>query len=114
MASHKLERIESDIIKYLSNILLTETRDELLKTITLTEVEVNKDLSIAKVYFTSISELTHKEVEKEMNEASPFLRGKLAKVLEVRNIPELIFIYDETIEYATKIERIINKIHTEN
>lgn len=114
MASHKIERIESDIIKYLSNILLTETRDELLKTITLTEVEVNKDLSIAKVYFTSISELTHKEVEKEMNEASPFLRGKLAKVLEVRNIPELIFIYDETIEYATKIERIINKIHTEN
>lgn len=114
MASHKIDRIESDIIKYLSNILLTETRDELLKTITLTEVEVNKDLSIAKVYFTSISELTHREIEKEMNEASPFLRGKLAKVLEVRNIPELKFIYDETIEYATKIERIINKIHTEN
>lgn len=114
MASHKIERIESDIIKYLSNILLTETRDELMKSITLTEVEVNKDLSIAKVYFTSISELTHKEVEEEMNEASPFLRGKLAKVLEVRNIPELKFIYDETIEYATKIERIINKIHTEN
>lgn len=114
MASHKIERIESDIIKYLSNILLTETRDELLKTVTLTEVEVNKDLSIAKVYFTSISELTHKEIEKEMNEASPFLRGKLAKVLEVRNIPELKFIYDETIEYATKIERIINKIHNED
>lgn len=114
MASHKIERIESDIIKYLSNILLTETRDELLKTITLTEVEVNKDLSLAKVYFTSISELTHEIIEKEINEASPFLRGKLAKVLEVRNIPELKFIYDETIEYATKIERIINKIHTED
>lgn len=114
MASHKIERIESDIIKYLSNILLTETRDELMKTITLTEVEVNKDLSIAKVYFTSISELTHREIEKEMNEASPFLRGKLAKVLEIRNIPELKFIYDDTIEYATKIERIINKIHTED
>lgn len=114
MASHKIERIESDIIKYLSNILLTETRDELMKTVTLTEVEVNKDLSIAKVYFTSISELTHREIEKEMNEASPFLRGKLAKVLEIRNIPELKFIYDDTIEYATKIERIINKIHTED
>jgi len=111
MANHKLQRIESDIIKYLSNILLTETRDELMKTITLTEVEVNKDLSFAKVYFTSISDLTHKDIEKEMNEAAPFLRGKLAKVLEVRNIPELRFIYDETIEYATKIERIINNIN---
>jgi len=111
MANHKLQRIESDIIKYLSNILLTETRDELMKTITLTEVEVNKDLSLAKIYFTSISDLTHKDIEKEMNEAAPFLRGKLAKVLEVRNIPELRFIYDETIEYATKIERIINNIN---
>lgn len=114
MANHKLQRIESDILKYLSNIILTETRDELLKTITLIEVEVNKDLSLAKVYFTSISDLTHQEIEKEMNEAAPFLRGKLAKVLDVRNIPELRFVYDDTIEYATKIERIISKIHKED
>ena len=114
MASHKLARINSDILKYLSNILLTETRDEFLKTITLTEVEVNKDLSRALIYFTSISDLEHSVCEKELNEASPFLRGKLAKVLEIRNIPELKFVYDETIEYATKIERIISNIHKEN
>lgn len=111
MPSHKIERIASDILKYLSNILLTETNDDLLKSITLTEVKVSKDLSYAKIYFTSIKDMDHKEVEKEMKEASPFLRGKLAKVLEVRNIPELQFVYDETIEYATKIERIITNIN---
>lgn len=111
MANHKLDRIESDIIKYLSNILYTETDDEFLKTITLTEVEVNKDLSLAKVYYTTILDMPHSDADKEMNEAAPFLRGKLAKVLEVRNIPELRFIYDETIEYATNIERIIQEIH---
>ncbi len=111
MASHKIERIASDIIKYLGNIMYTETDDELLKSVTLTAVDVTKDLSYAKVYFTSISELNHKDLEKELNEAAPFLRGKLAKVLEVRNIPELKFIYDESIEYANKIEGIINKIH---
>ena len=114
MANHKIDRINSDIIKYLSNIILTETRDELMKTITLTSSSLNKDLSLAKIYFTSISDLSHKELEKEMNEAAPFLRGKLAKVLEVRNIPELRFIYDETIEYAAKIEKLIDKIHEEN
>ena len=114
MANHKINRINSDIIKYLSSIILTETRDELMKTITLTSSSLNKDLSLAKIYFTSISDLSHKELEKEMNEAAPFLRGKLAKVLEVRNIPELRFIYDETIEYATKIEKLIDKIHEEN
>ncbi len=112
MPSHKIERIASDIIKYLSNILLTETDDELLKSITLTDIEVSKDLSYAKVYFTTILDMPHEQITKEMNEASPFLRGKLAKVLEVRNIPELKFIYDETIEYATKIEKIIKDIHS--
>lgn len=112
MASHKIERIESDIIKYLSQIILTETRDDLLKSITLTEVRVSKDLSYAKIYFTSIFEMNHKDIEREVNEAAPFLRGKLAKVLEIRNIPELNFIYDETIAYATKIEKIIQDIHT--
>lgn len=113
MPSHKTERIASDIIKYLSTILLTETNDELMKSITLTDVKVSKDLSYAKVYFTSILEMSHKDIEKEMKEAAPFLRGKLAKVLEVRNIPELHFEYDETIEYATKIERIISKINND-
>ena len=111
MASHKIERIASDILKYLSNIIITETNDELLKSITLTDAEVSKDLSYAKIYFTSISELSHQELERELKEAAPYLRGKLAKVLEVRNIPELHFVYDETIEYATKIEKIISNIH---
>lgn len=111
MANHKIERIASDILKYLSNIILTETNDELLKTITLMDVEVSKDLSYAKVFFTSISDMEHKLIEKEVNKAAPFLRGQLAKVLEVRNIPELKFIYDESIEYASKIEKIITEIH---
>ena len=111
MANHKLQRIESDILKYLGSIILTETRDEILKTVTLTGVEVSKDLYYAKVYFTSFSPLSHKEIEKEMNEASPYLRGCLAKVIEIRNIPELKFIYDESIEYANKIEKIIEQIH---
>ncbi len=110
MASHKISRIESDIIKYLSNILYTETDDDFLKTITLTDIEVSKDLSYAKVYFTTIKDIEHKDAEKEMNEASPFLRGRLAHHIEIRNIPELKFIYDETIEYATKIEKIIQEI----
>ena len=55
--------------------------------------------------------MEHKDIEKEMNEAAPYLRGCLAKVIDIRNIPELKFVYDESIEYATKIEKIIEKIH---
>ena len=113
MANHKVERIASDITKYLSNILMLETNDELFKQITIIDVVVSKDLSVAKVYFTSLSELSHEKLEKELNEAAPFLRGKLAKVLEIRNIPELKFIYDTSIEYAQNIENIIKEINEE-
>ena len=113
MANHKVERIASDITKYLSNILMLETNDELFKQITIIDVVVSKDLSFAKVYFTSLSELSHEKLEKELNEAAPFLRGKLAKVLEIRNIPELKFIYDTSIEHAQNIENIIKEINEE-
>lgn len=113
MANHKVERIASDITKYLSNILMLETNDELFKQITIIDVVVSKDLSFAKVYFTSLSELSHEKLEKELNEAAPFLRGKLAKVLEIRNIPEIKFIYDTSIEYAQNIENIIKEINEE-
>ena len=113
MANHKVERIASDITKYLSNILMLETNDELFKQITIIDVVVSKDLSFAKVYFTSLRELSHEKLEKELNEAAPFLRGKLAKVLEIRNIPELKFIYDTSIEYAQNIENIIKEINEE-
>lgn len=113
MANYKIDRIESDILKYLSSIINNETDDKLMKTITLTDVSLSKDLSYAKILFTSISDMEHSILEKEMNEAAPYLRGCLAKVLKVRNIPELHFSYDETILYATKIESIINKIHAE-
>ncbi len=111
MNNHKTDRIASDIIKYLSNIIYTETRDDILKTITLTDIRLSKDLSYAKVFFTSILNMPHKDIEKEVNEASPYLRGCLAKVIDIRNIPELKFEYDETIEYATKIEKIIDDIN---
>lgn len=113
MANHKIERIASDITKYLSNIIMLETNDEILKSITIIDTVVAKDLSVAKIYFTSLLDMDHKDLEKELKEAAPFLRGKLAKVLDVRNIPELHFIYDTSIEYAKNIENIIKKISEE-
>jgi len=52
-----------------------------------------------------------KALEKEVNEASPFIRGKLAKVMEIRNTPTLRFEYDESIAYADRIEKVIEKLH---
>ena len=114
MTSYKLDRISSDILKYLNNIILTESRDNILKTITLTEIKISKDLGYAKIFFTSISDLNHEEIEKEVNNASPFLRRELAKVIEIRNVPKLHFVYDEQLDNIEKLESILTSIHKDD
>ncbi len=110
----KQKRINSEITKCLSEIIFEEARDTILKDITITASEVSNDLSYCKVYFTSFNDVDHKTIEKQINdETAKFLRMKLAEKIELRNTPELVFKYDESIEYGNNIENIINKIHNE-
>ena len=109
--SIKLERINSELVRTISEILANETRDELMHTITITAADVAKDLSYAKVYFTSMKDLKKEILEKELNEASDFVRKKVAEKMDLRQTPKLNFVYDESIEYGNKIDQIIEKIH---
>ena len=102
----KQKRISSNIQKALCEIILEESRDSILKAITITACEVTNDLSFCKVYFTSL--------EKELNDSTAkYLRGRLSSKIEIRNTPELIFKYDESIEYGNNIEKILANIHKE-
>lgn len=110
--SIKIKRIASEMTRVISEILLEEARDNLLKNITITGAEVSNDLSFAKVYFTSLlTNMSHQELEHEMEEASPFIRKELAEKMDLRNTPKLKFVYDESIGYANNIERIIKEIN---
>ena len=111
MANHKIDRIASDISRNISDILMTEARDELLKTITITGCKLTNDLSYCKVYFTSLSDLPKETLEKEVNEAASFIRGKVSERVDIRHTPKLKFIYDESIAYGEKIEKIIEELH---
>ena len=110
MFSRKQAKISSDIARVISEILFTEAKDEILKSITITGCKVSRDLSYAKVYFTSLSNMDRKKIVKEVNEASSFIRGELAQRIELRHTPILEFVYDESIEYAQNIENIIKDI----
>ncbi|MBQ4584373.1 MAG: 30S ribosome-binding factor RbfA [Bacilli bacterium] len=113
MANYKIQRLAADISQEISNIIANEANDSLLKTITITGCEVTNDLSFAKVYFTSLSNLTAEQLEKELKEAASYVRGELSKRIDVRHTPQLRFIFDKSIEYGNKIEKILEEIHEE-
>ena len=108
----KQKKIESSISKALMEIIFDDAKDELLKEITITACNINNDLSLCKVFFTSLKDIDHRKLEKELNDnTSKYLRTQLAHKIELRNTPELIFKYDDSISYGDKIEKIIEKIH---
>lgn len=113
MNIHKTAKISSDMSRVISEIIFNDTRDEILKTITITGCKVSRDLSYAKVYFTSMSTIDQKTLEREVNEAAPYIRSLVALKLNLRHTPELEFVFDTSIEYGNRIEKIIQEIHGE-
>lgn len=78
--------------------------------ITISAVKVTKDLGHAKVYFTVLN-ADPLETLALLTEAAGYLRGLLAKSLILRVVPQLHFIYDESIEYAKHLTRLINDVN---
>ncbi|MBQ1495831.1 MAG: 30S ribosome-binding factor RbfA [Bacilli bacterium] len=112
--SVKTERLGNVLHREISNILMTEIKDKDLNFVTITKVDLSSDLSYAKVYFTTLDESKKDIVLKDINNARKFIRSILMKrKIEMRIIPELSFIYDDSIEYGNKIESIIEKMHEE-
>ena len=108
--SVKIDRLNNTILEELSKIIFEEVKNPLIKNIVLTSVSVTNDYSFAKVYFTCMDDDKEK-VMADLNEAKGFLRTKLSESIDIRHTPELVFEYDNSIEYGMNIERIIKEIH---
>lgn len=111
--SIKIDRIASNLVKEISYILSNEVKNPNIKFVTITDCHVTNDLSYAKVYYTVLDTDKLEETKKALKNASGFIRKELMDRVEIRYMPELEFIYDESIEYGKKIENIIEKIHEE-
>ncbi len=109
--SVKTERIASNLVKEISYILMAEVKNKDINFVTITDVKLSDDLSFAKVYYTVLDENTKKETDKALRSAAGFIRHELRDRVDIRQIPELRFVYDESIEYSEKIEDIIEQIH---
>ncbi len=109
--SIKLERMNSTFVKEISYILQNEVKDENIKFVSVTGCEITNDLSYAKVYVTVFDKEKKETTMKALEGAKSFIRGELSKRVEIRHTPELRFIFDDSIEYGEKIDKIIEELH---
>lgn len=108
--SLNVERLAKTLSKELSILLSREVRDENLCAVTVTEVRVTNDLSYATVYYI-VPEYLKDKIVSSLNKAKGYLRSELAHRVKARKMPELIFKYDEALEYGNHINEIINKLN---
>ena len=104
----KIAHLDGIILKELNRILLSDTKNPKLRFVSITEVKVTRDLSYATIYVTFYD--GHKRL-KELNEAKGYLRSKLAKSLNIRKIPELNFVLDDSFDKAKRIEDILEGLN---
>ena len=112
--SVKLERLNNAFVEKISEILHDEVKEKEAKFATITEVRITNDLSYAKVYCTMLDDSKKDKCIHDLNGASGFIRSEVIKrKLEMRQIPEFTFVYDDSINYGNNIEKIIKNIHNE-
>jgi len=105
-------RVGDQIQRELSALILREVKNPQLGMITITEVELSKDLSLAKIFVTVFNVSCLDEITKNLtilNEASGYLRTLLAKKMRLRFVPKLNFVFDDSIERAANMSALISK-----
>lgn len=95
--------------RVLSTLVMREVRDPRVGSITLTSVSIAPDMSTARIWFVPFGDKhTPEQVTEGLNRAAGFLRGEVGRALQLRHAPKLEFIYDQQIENADKLTRLIN------
>lgn len=103
-------RIAEQIQRELAGLIRLELKDPRVGMVTLTDVEVTADYAHAKVFFTTLG--TSDQIAAAtagLNHAAGFLRHELGQRIKLRSIPQLHFIYDESVERGVRLSRLIDE-----
>lgn len=108
----RTDRLGDAIQRILAQLIQMEIRDPRIGMVNINDVDVTRDLSIARVFVTFVGKETDEECDKAakaLNNASGFLRSQLAKQLDIRVTPRLTFVYDKTSVRGQHLSQLIDK-----
>lgn len=115
MSTARIERVAEEIKKEIGHILLEELKDPRVGFVTITKVDLSRDLHVAKVYFSYLGpkkELRSTEVG--LARSSGFIRKLLGQRIKIRYTPQIVFKLDQGIEYSFRILEVLEKIKDKN
>ncbi|MBN2281916.1 MAG: 30S ribosome-binding factor RbfA [Candidatus Marinimicrobia bacterium] len=115
MARVRLEKVQEEIKRTVGSILSTEIYDTKLGFLTVSKVKCSADLRYAKIYISIYDESDESKQEKLLllKKKKGVVRGLLGNSVRFRHVPELEFYLDDSLDYAEKIDKLIDQVHQE-
>lgn len=108
----RTRRVAELIKREIAYILAREVNDRRINKLSVTHVDISKDLKNARVFVSSMmSDVEPELIEQQLFQASKFIRQQLSQKLKLRVTPRLSFKYDETIDRAMHLEQLMQSLH---
>lgn len=108
----RLNRINEELKKELSQVINYELKNSnITGMLSVTRVKITPDFKYAKVYVSILNSKNIKKTMEGLKESSGFMRSRLAKTINLRITPELVFEIDDSLEYGARIDSILKDLN---
>lgn len=115
MSSQRPERVQEAIREEVAKIVQQELKDPRLGFITITRVELTRDLRFARIFFSVLGDAkAKKRAFYGLNSAKGYIKGKLADKVKLKFMPDIVFKIDDSFEKTKEIFDILEKLKTED
>ena len=103
------DRVAEQVRRDLADLIRTELKDPRVGMISLTAVELTPDYAHAKVFFTTLNDEHLEEVQQGLKRAAGFLRRELGRRIHIHTLPELHFVYDDSLLRGSSLSQLIDR-----
>ncbi|HOS97882.1 MAG TPA: 30S ribosome-binding factor RbfA [Deltaproteobacteria bacterium] len=103
-------RVGDLIRQCVAEFLPRKVKDPRVEGVTITGADVSVDLKVARLYYCTLDPARKDEALEGLQSAAGFLRHELKKTLRLKTVPSLLFSYDESFDYGSRIDRILDAI----
>jgi ribosome-binding factor A len=104
---YRSDRVSAQLRRELGTIVHEAVREHALPSVSVSDVEVTRDLAHAKVFVTALQAERSREAVKALKELAPQLRFQLGKAMKLRHVPELHFHYDDSVDRGERIDNLL-------
>ena len=107
---HRTDRVSAQIRRDLGTIVHATVREHGLPSVSVSDVEVTRDMAHAKIFVTALMPERSAEAVKGLRELAPELRSQLARAMRLRHVPELHFHYDDSVDRGERIDNLLREL----